>query len=163
MIPVELSWSEVWFAINAGVMRRLNAVRNGRKELYQVHAAASWNEDINGCIAELALAKYLGVFWSGTVGRIDLPDVGRLEVRSKIETQHRLVVRKSDDDAKLCVSVLVGIPTCQLCGWMLAQDAKRSEWLLADPGKPDRFFVPNAELHPVETLRAHLTESEEMA
>lgn len=151
-IPVELSWPELLLAVNAGVMRRLNAVRNGRKEEYGRHPAASWNEDINGCIAELALAKYLGIFWSGTVGRLDLPDVGTLQVRSKTEVGHRLVIRRSDKDAEPFVSVLVGIPVCHLCGWLFAKDAKRETWLLPDPDKPDRFFVPNGELQPIEAL-----------
>jgi hypothetical protein len=153
MIAVELTWSELWLAINAGVLRRLNGVRNRREEPYGARPTAAWNDDINGCIAELALAKYLGVFWSGTVGRIDLPDVGILQVRSKTETGHRLVVLRSDEDTKPFVSVLVGLPICHLCGWMFARDAKREEWLLADPKKPDRFFVPNISLAPMQSLR----------
>jgi hypothetical protein len=152
-IPVELSWPELWLAINAGVLRRLNGVRNRREEPYGARPTAAWNDDINGSIAELALAKYLGIFWSGTVGRLDLPDVGTLQVRSKTVTDHRLVVLKSDDDDKPFVSVLVGIPVCHLYGWMFARDAKKPEWLLPDPPKPDRFFVPNDALEPMQKLR----------
>jgi hypothetical protein len=154
MIPIELSWAELWLAINAGVLRRLNGVRNHREEPYGARPAAAWNDDINGCIAELALAKYLDIFWSGTVGRLDLPDVGRLQVRSKTEEGHRLVVLRSDKDAQVFVSVLVGIPVCHLCGWMLARDAKRAEWLLPAADKPDRFFVPNGCLEQMQQLRA---------
>jgi hypothetical protein len=153
MIPIELTWPELWLAINAGVLRRLNGVRHRRTEPYGARPTAAWNDDINGCIAELALAKYLGLFWSGTVGRLDLPDVGILQVRSKTQRDHRLVILKSDDDAKPFVSVLVEIPVCHLCGWMLARDAKQPAWLLPDPSMPDRFFVPNTELEPMEKLR----------
>lgn len=153
MIPVELTWAELWLAINAGVLRRLNGVRYRREEPYGARPTAAWNDDINGCIAELALAKYLGIFWSGTVGRLDLPDVGTLQVRSKVEVQHRLVVLRSDDDDKPFVSVLVTVPVCHLCGWMFAKDAKKDGWLLPDPPKPDRFFVPNDALQPIHTLR----------
>lgn len=150
---VELSWAEIWLAVQAGNLRRLNGVKHRRAEPYGARPTAAWNDDINGSIAELALAKYLDVFWSGTVGRIDLPDVGVLQVRSKTEQDHRLVILRSDDDAKPFVSVFVGVPTCHLCGWMHARDAKRAEWLLPDPSKPDRFFVPNSELLPVDLLR----------
>jgi hypothetical protein len=153
VIPIELTWPELWLAINAGVLRRLNGVRNRRAEPYGVRPTAAWNDDINGSIGELALAKYLGIFWSGTVGRLDLPDVGRLQVRSKTQADHRLVVLNSDDDAHLFVSVLVGIPVCNLCGWMSARDAKDPAWLLPDESKPDRFFVPNTALLPMEMLR----------
>lgn len=153
MVEIELTWPELWFALSAGLMRRLNGVRNGRAEPYGARPKAAWDADINGAIAELALAKHFNLFWSGTVGRVDLPDVGLLQVRSKIEMQHRLVVRREDGDDEVFVSVLVDVPVCTLCGWMRGHDAKREEWLLPDPDKPDRFFVPNAKLLPMAELR----------
>jgi hypothetical protein len=152
LVSIELTWPELYLAINAGVLRRLNGVKYRRAEPYGARPTAAWNDDINGCISELALAKYLGIFWSGTVGRLDLPDVGRLQVRSKTETSHRLVVLKTDEDDKPFVSVLVGVPVCHLCGWMFAKDAKNPQWLLPEIGKPDRFFVPNEKLEPMQTL-----------
>lgn len=146
MITVELTWPEILLATNAGVMRRVNAVRNRRQEPYGSRPEAAWNDDINGAIAELALAKHLNVFWAGTVGRIDLPDVGRLQVRSKTQDGDRLVVIASDDDTSIFVSVLVGLPVCRIDGWMMAKEAKRKEWLLPREGLPDRYFVPNSSL-----------------
>src|SRR5690242_4437176 len=121
-------------------MRRINAVRNKREEPYGERPQAYWTHDINGALAEAALAKYLDHFWSGTVGRIDLPDVGPLQVRSKNEVGERLVILPTDDDGQVFVSVLVGVPRCLLCGWMRAADAKREEWLLPDAKGKKRYF-----------------------
>jgi hypothetical protein len=141
-------------------MRRVNAVRNARQEPYGVRPSASWDHDINGAIAEVALAKHQNIFWAGTVGRIDLPDVGPLQVRSKVEPDHRLVVLPTDHNDRVFVSVFVGLPKCGLCGWMLGGDAKRTEWLQPDPNKPDRYFVPNERLEPIDTLQATARASE---
>jgi hypothetical protein len=151
---VSLTWPEILQAASVGVMRRVNAVRNRREEPYGERPKASWTDDINGAIAELAVAKHFNVFWSGTVGRVDLPDVGRLQVRSKLQDDHRLVVRANDGDDEPVISVLVDLPICRICGWMIAKDAKRHEWLLSDPSKPDRYFVPNAELRAISDLTA---------
>jgi putative component of toxin-antitoxin plasmid stabilization module len=152
MIEVTLTWAEILTAAEIGVRRRVNGLRLKRAEPYGQRASTTWNHDINGALAEMALAKHLDRFWSGTIGQISEADVGALEVRSKCEPWHRLVIRATDPPDKIYVSVLVGIPVCQLCGWMRASDAKRPEWLLPDEDKPDRFFVPADQLESMENL-----------
>jgi hypothetical protein len=155
MIPVDLTWPEILLAANAGVMRRVNAVRKARQDRYGPRPLAGlWTEDINGALAEMALAKHLNAFWSGTVGRVDTSDVGPLHVRSKVEREHRLVILPNDPDDGIFVLVLVSVPTCHVCGWMRAGDVKRSDWLLPDQFDQARYFAPNGELQPMETLRA---------
>jgi hypothetical protein len=155
-----LTWPELLLGCYVGVMRRVNALRRARQEPYGERPQASWNDDINGALAELAVAKHFNVFWSGTVGRVDLPDVGPLQVRSKNQADHRLVILKTDADDKLFISVFVATPECRLCGWFRAGDAKQAEWLLPDPPKPDRYFVPNSELHSIDTLQFNRTASD---
>jgi hypothetical protein len=153
---VVLDWPEIILGANAGVMRRVNAVRNRREEPYGERPTASWNHDINGALAEIALAKKRDIFWCGAVGRIALPDVGPLQVRSKTALVERLVVLESDDGSRAFVSVFVDLPICRLCGWMLGKDAKRDEWIVRDPLNPTaprRFFVPNDKLEPMEALK----------
>ena len=152
MSEVMLTWPEVLLAANAGVMRRINAVRNGRQEPYGQRPQSFWTHDINGAVAEVALAKHLDLFWSGTVGRVDLPDVGPLQVRSKNDPKERLVILPTDGDGQIFVSVLVGLPKCTLCGWMRAGEAKRPEWLLPDDAGKKRYFVPNSHLEPMNGL-----------
>lgn len=152
MTEVRLTWPEIILAASIGTMRRINAVRKSREEPFGERPKASWNDDINGALAEMALAKHQNIFWSGTVGRVDLPDVGPLQVRSKTEPDHRLVVTARDKDEDIFVSILVDLPMCRLCGWMRGRDAKRAEWIVPDPNKPIRHFVPNRLLEPMDTL-----------
>ena len=147
---VTLTWPEVVLATNAGTMRRISALKSGRVDLQPDACPPSWDRDINGALAELAVAKWAGVFWSGTIGRIDLPDVGRLEVRSKVKDGDRLVIRPDDKDESIYVSVLVQAPMCWLCGWLRAREARRPEWLLTQ----GRHFVRDQFLHPMSELNA---------
>ena len=147
-IIVALSWPEVLLAANAGIMRRVSALRRGRADLYPDASRPMWDRDINGALAEVAVAKWMGVFWSGTVGRVDLPDVGNLQVRSKTQDGDRLVVRPDDDDADIFVSVLVQPPQYRLCGWLYGREAKREEWVVSH----GCYFVRDEFLHPMASL-----------
>lgn len=144
-----LSWPEVLLAVSAGTMRHISAIKAGRADLQSGVAPPSWDRDIIGALAEMAVARYFGVFWSGTVGRIDLPDVGRIQVRSKKLDGDRLVIRPDDSDEQVFVSVLVRTPVFRLCGWLRAGEAKRQECGDIVSG---RFFVPDGELHPMDAL-----------
>lgn len=147
-----LSWSEVMLAINAGVMRRVYAVKSGKAGVYGARDESVWDNDINGAIAEMGCAKWANVFWNGTVGVTTSPDVGKWQVRSKVIKGHRLVVRPSDNDGDVFVSVLVQIPNVVLCGWLFGRDAKRSEWLQTFEPKPAMYFVEDQFLRPMDEL-----------
>lgn len=148
-IEVRLDWSEVWFGVNAGVMRRLHALRTGKLAAYGAQDDSAWDNDINGALAELGCAKWRNVFWSGTVGSTTLPDVGKWQVRSKILESHRLVVHQDEDDDEVFVLALVKIPIITLCGWLHGRDAKRPEFLKHYPPKPPTYFVENSCLRPM--------------
>ena len=154
-IPIELTLADVWAAATGGIMRRLNALKHRRVEIYRDGSIAAWNEDINGAIAEYSAAKYYKMFWDHTVGKIDMPDVGWLQVRSKLEIHFGLCITSKDADDQAYISVLVGIPTCYLCGWMQAREARqRQEWFRPANGKPGRWFVPPEALRPMHELTA---------
>lgn len=150
---ITLTWPELVLAANAGVMRRISAVKAGRFARYGATDAGAWDHDVNGALAEMAVAKWAGVFWSGTVGQVDAADVGRLQVRSKVDPGHRLVIRPTDIDDEVFISVLVSIPQCKLCGWLTAREAKRDEWLVS-VNRPPMYFVTDQFLRPMEALKA---------
>lgn len=148
---IELTWPEVLLAANGGVMRRVTALRKGLSGRYGATDEGAWDHDVNGALAELAVAKWAGVFWSGTIGRIDLPDVGTWQVRSKVRPEHRLVVRPDDADDAVFISVLVRAPQCVLCGWLYGDQAKQAQWIVSKD-RPPMYFVPESELTPMERL-----------
>jgi hypothetical protein len=150
VIDIELTWPEILIAAHAGVMRYVNALRKARQE-FDSHDDQSWDGHINGCIAEMAVAKHLGLFWSGTVGIVDAPDVGKLQVRSKRFLHHHLCIKRRDKDSDTFVCVLVdhtALPFCVLTGWMAGREAKLDHYI----GKHGLFYVPDKDLHPMEML-----------
>lgn len=149
MTEIILTWPEVLLGVNAGIMRRVSAMRRGRCNPFPEEGRSIWDRDINGSLAEVAVAKWAGAFWSGTVGRIDTPDVGNLQVRSKTQDGERLVIRPDDKDDEVFVSVLVQPPSCRLCGWLYAGEAKRPEWVVST----GCYFVRDEFLRPMSELR----------
>ncbi len=152
MIVVTLTWPEIMLAINAGIMRRVHAIRSGKAGVYGARKASAWDNDINGAIAEMGCAKWANVFWSGTVGMTTLPDVGEWQVRSKLVAGDRMVVRPDDPDDSIFISVLVDPPDVTLCGWMAGIYAKQEKWLREYPPKPPMYFVDESSLRPMENL-----------
>jgi len=147
---VRLSFGEVVLAANAGVMRRVNALRGGWADRFGAPADA-WTADIEGCCAELAVAKTLGVYWHAYARNPkDLPgDVGGWQVRSTWRTTGRLIIHPEDTDAAVFVLVVGQAPYYRIAGWIRGLDAKRDEWWKEGDGRP-AYFVPQRDLIPWE-------------
>lgn len=155
-VVIPLAWSEVILAANAGMMRRIYALREGKAGVDGAKDEGAWDGDINGAVAELACAKWANVYWNGTVGITTTSDVGKWQVRSKIVSGHRLVVKRNDKDHEVFVSVLVNLainPTAVLCGWLHGWQAKNPAWLKTYPPKPPMYFVEDQYLSDMDELR----------
>lgn len=119
-------------------------------------------EEINifSCRGEMAVAKYLNLFWSGSVGDYKAPDVGGLvEVRTINKAGRRLIVHPEDRDWAPYVLVDVSNqPMMKLVGWMFGTDAKNKKYW-ADPTGKGRhaYFVPQSDLLPMEQLKMQLS------
>jgi len=140
------------FGADAGVKRRMFALKSGKPAVYGASDEGAWDHDVNGAIAELACAKWAGVYWNGTIGETTLPDVGPWQIRSKIEDGHRLVIRPTDSDNEKYVSVLVTLPTVVLCGWMWGHEGKEAKWLKEYPPKPPMYFIEDHCLRDMQDL-----------
>lgn len=153
---VTLAWSEILIAASVGAMRRVKSLKKGYKPAYGATKKSAWDHDINGAIAEMGTAVWFGAYWTGmgTIGRVDVADVGSLQVRSKLEFDDRLVIHLDQIDEEVFVSVWVDPPRCTLCGWLKAQDAKKDEWLFQAKGRPPMYYVRNKFLHPMAELKS---------
>jgi hypothetical protein len=108
--------------------------------------AGAWDRDLNGACAELAFAKWVGVYWGAGVDTFHVPDVGELHVRHTVRSDGSLVLRRHDADEPLYVLLTGEVPTFVIRGAMRGRDGKRSEWL-RDPGDVfPAYFVPQSEL-----------------
>jgi hypothetical protein len=156
-VTVGLNWNEVRNAANAGMERFIRPIQQGNKNQYG--AKNSLDNDFAGCLAEMAVAKYLGKYWHASPAvdaRKITNDVGDLlEVRCS--RTGKLIIRDRDKAERMYVNVLWPEWTDQGCkmtiiGGMLANDARQDKWLDAPAGRPPAHFVPQSALIPAEQI-----------
>lgn len=148
-----LTWDEMILGATVGVRRRVYALSKGLPQHHGCEASPRWDLDIEGACGELALAKYLGVYWRSTVGRLDLPDVGRFQVRTSRRDNASLLLRPKDEDEQIFVLVTGYSPTYILRGWILAKNGKLEQYLRDPKTRGPAFFVPQGALVSMDQLK----------
>lgn len=157
----KLSYPQIMMASHVAIMRRAsNAVREVPP---RYGADNSWEGDIHGCCSELVVARFLNLFWCGSVnsdpGKKKHKDVGGLiEVRSKglhpKKKDYGLTLHQPDENEVPFVCVWPDPPRYHLQGWCLASEGKiQDNW--GDHAGQNRpyFQVPLGVLRPMHTLR----------
>lgn len=151
MIDVVLDWHEVAMASHVGWLRACKSKADGRADA-RGFVGPGWDQHIEGACGELAVAKALGRYWSGSVDAFDACDLPGLQVKTTAHANARLLIAPDADDGHRYVLVTGMAPRYRVCGWILAREAKRPDWLL-DPsgkGRPAVFCVPQDALHPMD-------------
>lgn len=152
MIPVTLRNDEMAAAVQGGGFRHIRALATGLRDKFDSPYARSFGPHVDGALAELAVAKQYGFYWSPTsvedFKALD-GDAGPLQVRSTTRSDGRLIVRPNDPDDRVFVFVVNKPPRFYLSGWLTGADAKRPEW--ARNGG-EFFLVAPASLNPMGDL-----------
>lgn len=130
-----------------GLMRRVGTMKNGTRDRDAPHS--SWATEIDAAIAEMAVSKYLGLYWQGHRNRDDDILDGR-EVRATVYETGKLVIRKRDlekNAAKRYVLVVACPPIYSIRGDFLCRDARQDKYYDPNPkeGAP-AWWVPQADL-----------------
>lgn len=153
---VTLAWQEALYAANIGVYRTLYELYKATPQKHGYKRNENyWGMDIQAALAELAVSKYLGVYWSGGSGRC-LKDTPVCEVRSSDKPNNCLLIRAHDNpDDKFVLVINNDIPRLRLVGWIPAKDAMQPGYLRApdQDKRPAAYFVPQCALLPMEGLR----------
>ena len=155
MVEVVLDETEMEWASLAGAVQRGFSMGAGYQARYG-HKGDPWSIQLEGVRAEMAVAKYLDVYWRPSLGRQrnGERDVASFEVRSRKRADGGLILHRQDPDEAVFILVVPAPPVFRLVGWIRAKEGKREEWW-GDPygyGRP-AFFVPQPMLVPVEWLR----------
>lgn len=155
---MRLTPAEVYLAGQAGFARTLRARIDGRS-LEDGRRDFGFERDVQGAIAEYAVAKFLNVCWTPAIGDLDLHGdlPGVCQVKSSTHPRPSLIVRKHDIDTLPYVLVrLDSIVDVELVGWIEGADAKDPLfWREVDPSRgihQAAFFVPGSSLLPMEEL-----------
>ena len=150
---VELTKVEMFVASQAGCMRRINSICNSLPEPYGTPDRSLFDNDVDSCGAEMAVAKAFGVYWNTfPVDFRDLPgDVANVEVRSTKHLNGHLIVHDRDKDDRPFVLVRGTMPKYELAGWIMGKDAKQSCWI-RKARKGHAYFVPADQLREMKAL-----------
>lgn len=159
MKKVQLTPGEIFMATCIGAARRLQQSSSTKTKDW---TGDLWNNDIEAARAECAVAKALGVYWSGSVGDCKVPDVGRnLQVRGSISDPIdpqgviSLIVRPDHDkdhmgDAFVLVYGRAG--RYVIAGWLWGTEVAIPRYSKDPGGRGAAWFAPMEDLRPYEEL-----------
>lgn len=148
---VTLNWYEAAMASEVGRLRQLSSIKRQSPDAHGFDGVG-WSEHIEGACGELAVAKYLGVYWDGSVDTFTANDLPGLQVRTRSSHRWELIVRPDDDDATRWVLVTGRCPAYRVRGWIHGREAKRDDWWQTHGGRPGAYFVPHDALHAMSAL-----------
>jgi hypothetical protein len=130
-------------AAAVGLRRQLAAMRDGRQDRHGLDPEQGWRVHIEGACGELAVAKFLGRYWDGSVDTFrSIPDLGQAEIRTRSKHSYELLIRKDDDPTKVYIHVTGRAPHFRVRGWLRGWDAQREEWWQNHGGREYAWFVP---------------------
>jgi len=157
-VRIRLSRTEADEAAYVGYDRfHTSAFRGDRNRMAKLNLTANVGASIVGAYGERAFFKFLGRPWEHLVDTFKAPDVPgtRYQVRTATKDTGDLVVRENDKDDEVFVLVVPNpsLPEFRIVGWMEGAEAKVPEnWKQPNPSLPPAWFVPQAALHPIESL-----------
>ncbi|MBT3677537.1 MAG: hypothetical protein HOG43_01970 [Flavobacteriales bacterium] len=142
--------------------RTIGAWENTRRNSAGYVPKDFFDTDVKAAGAEMAVAKGLGKYWDGSVGRYKKEaDIGKdIEVRMTSMRTPKLIIRPNDSSHPERKYVLVN-DMCQvgqkfryeLMGWMQCSHAMQEKFLTDNGnGRPPAWFVPVGELRPMEDI-----------
>jgi hypothetical protein len=147
---VKLTPHEVAMAAGVGMRRQVSALAANRRDRHGLNPEDGWRVHIEGACGELAVAKYLGKYWDGSVDTFrSLPDLGNVEIRTRSKHGYELLIRKDDDPDKFYILVTGIAPNYRVRGWIKGKAARRDEWWQNHGGREPAWFVPHQALTPI--------------
>ena len=149
-MEIKLNANEVLVAGYVGMRRNAEATYKGRKSRFPEKVTGElWGFHIEAAHAELAVCKYLNVYWGFGVNTFHVADVVNTNLEIRWSSRNDLKVRP--DDNGVVVSVTGQCPKYTIKGWIRAEDAKQKQWYYDK--EPPCYFVPHDQLNPIEQLK----------
>jgi hypothetical protein len=165
-VNVELTYDELTRWAHEGVNRRISAMEAKRRGAHGFdRQAEAWQIDVEGMLAEAAVAKALNVWFAPVTGKLDtqlgdvLPGVQVRSTRYGYDRTDKgfLLLHKTDNDSDRFVLVCGAYGKYRIAGWIEAGHAK-DEKLWKCYRERWAFWVPQSWLKPFdpEEFRAGL-------
>ena len=157
---VELEWDDVYTYACKGVERRIDSLKKNRKGNHGFDREyEAWSIDVEGMLAEAAVAQAIGVVHAPVVGTLDTErgDVGPgLQVRSTRYGFDRanvgcLLLHDSDSDTDKFILACGSNGTYRIPGWIEGVHGKQSAFIKHNKGRW-AYWVPQSALKPLDAL-----------
>lgn len=146
-IQISLTSAEIMLGATAGVMRQVENLKNNAKPFYGAGRENDWQLNIEGVLGEMALSKYLNIYWKGK-GKMRAPDVGDVDVRTTPHASGHLILHPNDPDDRLFY-LLTGVNgNYTIHGSILGRAGKQDRWIKDPTGGRPAYFVPQDALKP---------------
>lgn len=156
---IELTCCDFIYSEHIGLQREYAWAMSGREQNSHGAKDITPKTRVFGSLAELAVARWLGVTWRPRLlpSSLELDIDGVCEVRSGTEHNHRLIVRKGDKDYPPYIHLTSddGGHKWKIHGWLYGFEAMKDKYLEAPGAAADRepaFFVPFAKLYDLKTF-----------
>lgn len=145
---ITLSPDEMRLACHHGVERYVSAMTRSANPKPNVDQPINRIEvDLLSCMAELATAKALNLYWSGVKG-INAYDVGEYEVRSTKHLHGKLIIRENDKRNQKVLLVTCEPPHFNIVGFITASKGRQDNWVFK--GERDScWMVPQSALEKI--------------
>lgn len=145
MISILLTPDEAHLAASHAILRRHRKWCGERNDRAQ-NSRSSFDNEVCGAMAEIAVCKHKNVFWSGAAG-LRAKDGGDVEVRwTHHEGTGGLIVYPQDGNDSVFV-LCDGYNPINLVGWLRGKAAKQ----MAEP-RGNIAIVPRAKLNTFEPM-----------
>lgn len=147
---VDLTHEEIRRWAYAGVDRRVSAMQHNRKGAHGFNRSDFWQLDVEGLLAEAAVAKAMGVWYAPITGSLDTHegDVrAGVQVRSTKYLTGSLLIHDSDPDHDKFVLVTGQNGAYNLAGWIYGHEGKLKKYTKTYKGRT-AYWVPQKALRP---------------
>lgn len=149
---VELNANELLVGTYVGSRRNAEAKYNKRKVRFpEKKYGELWGSHIESALAELAVCKYLGVYWGFGVNTFHVTDIVNKPFEVRFSNRTDVKIRPDDDDDMYIISVSGDCPTYHINGAIKSVDGKKDEWLYMQ--EPKCYFVPHHQLFDIDFLK----------
>lgn len=147
MNVIKLTSHEIMSGSFAGLMRHVENLKKGRKDFHGASKDVGWQINIEGCLGEMALSKFLGVYWQGK-GTFRGADVGEYDCRTSSRDNGDLILHPNDPDNRIFWLVTGRNGEYVIQGWIKASEGKNQKYWRDPAGGRPAFFVPQSVLNP---------------
>ena len=154
---VRLEWYEVLGGSTIGLHRQIEAMRI-HPQSERRYTADRWGRDVESALAEVAVAKSLGIYWNMSVNTGKAPDVGRYQVRHTERQDGKLIIRPRDADDGIYILVTGQAPDYQIHGWIVGSAGKSVGKPWNPDGKEPAYWVDRGRLNSIENLLSYMSE-----